>query len=96
MVVTARAGKNIPNLPRMAVDILSIPSMSAEVERVFSGARRTILWDRMQLGLKVIEQTECLKSFTRIRIKRDKAYIEECRALTTVIGNAQPDDIKVD
>jgi len=42
----------------------------------------------MQLGSKVIEQTECLKSFTRIRVKRDKAYIEECRALTAAINNA--------
>ena len=88
--------KTFLNLSRMAVDILSIPSMSAKVKRVFSGARRTISWDRMQLGSKAIEQTECLKSFTRIRIKRDKAYIEECRALTAVINNAQPDDIKVD
>jgi hAT family C-terminal dimerisation region len=88
--------KRFPNLSRMAVDILSVPSMSAEPERVFSGARRTISWDRMRLGSKVIEQTECLKSFTRIRVKRDKAYIEECRALTASINDAQPDDIEVE
>ncbi|KAF4334808.1 ribonuclease H [Fusarium beomiforme] len=35
-----------PRLSRMAVDILSIQAMSAEPERVFSGARRTISWDR--------------------------------------------------
>ena len=31
-----------PQLSQMAIDILSIPAMSDEPERVFSGARRTI------------------------------------------------------
>ena len=30
-----------------AIDILSIPAMSAEPERVFSGCRRTITWQRI-------------------------------------------------
>jgi hypothetical protein len=54
-----------PNLSRMAIDILSIPPMSAEAERIFSGARRTISWSRFRLGIKVVEQTECLKSWLR-------------------------------
>ena len=52
----------------MAIDILSIPSMSAEAERIFSGGRRTITWDRMQLGSGNIERTECLKSWLRSNI----------------------------
>jgi len=47
----------------MAIDISSIPPMSAEAERVFSGARRTISWDRISLGSTNIERTECLKSW---------------------------------
>jgi hypothetical protein len=35
-----------PRLSQMAIDILSIPAMSDEPERVFSGARRTISWSR--------------------------------------------------
>jgi hypothetical protein len=31
-----------PNLSRMAIDILSIPAMSAEPERLFSSAKITI------------------------------------------------------
>lgn len=53
----------------MAIDILSIPAMSAESERVFSGTRRTISWERMSLGAKVVEQTECLKSWIRQVVK---------------------------
>jgi len=49
----------------MAIDLLSIPAMSNEPERVFSGARRTISWDRMQLGRENIEKIECLKSWMR-------------------------------
>jgi hypothetical protein len=57
--------KDYPRLSKMAIDVLSIPSMSAEAERVFSGARRTISWDRMRLGSINIERTECLKSWLR-------------------------------
>ncbi|KAJ0140832.1 Protein PNS1 [Fusarium oxysporum f. sp. albedinis] len=49
----------------MAIDILSIPAMSADPERTFSGARRTISWDRMLLGASTIEKGECLKSWSR-------------------------------
>ena len=59
--LTRRA--DYPRLSQMAIDILSIPSMSAEAERVFSGARRTISWDRISLGSTNIERTECLKSW---------------------------------
>ena len=52
----------------MAIDILSIPAMSAEPERVFSGARRIISWERMQLGRDNIEKIECLKSWIRNNI----------------------------
>jgi len=45
----------------MAIDLLSIPAMSAEAERVFSGARRQISWSRASLGEDMIEKMECLK-----------------------------------
>ena len=40
-----------PRLSLMAIDILSILAMSDEPERIFSGARRTISWERSQLGI---------------------------------------------
>jgi hAT family C-terminal dimerisation region len=57
--------KRWPTLSKMAIDILSIPAMSAEPERVFSGARRTISWERMQFGEANICKVECLKSWLR-------------------------------
>ena len=45
----------------MAINILLILLMSDELERVFSGARRTVTWDRGQIEPETIEQRECLK-----------------------------------
>jgi hypothetical protein len=45
----------------MAMDILSIPAINDKLKRVFSGARRTTLWERAQLRVKNIEKVEYLK-----------------------------------
>jgi len=47
----------------MALNILSIPAMSAELERLFSGAKITIIDRRNQLGIESIQAIECLKSW---------------------------------
>jgi hypothetical protein len=57
--------KRWPRLARMALDILSIPAMSDEPERVFSGARRTVSWDRTQMTATTLEWVECLKHWKR-------------------------------
>jgi hypothetical protein len=49
----------------MAINILLIVLMSNEPERVFSGARRTVSWDRGQLEAETIEIWECLKYWKR-------------------------------
>ena len=54
-----------PRLSLMAIDILSIPAMSDEPERVFSGCRRTIPWDRASMLPETLEQRECLKHWIR-------------------------------
>jgi hypothetical protein len=45
--------------------------MSDELERVFSDRRRTIAWDRISLGLGIVEQTECMKSWIRSGILKE-------------------------
>ena len=50
-------------LSQITIDVLSISVMSAESEWVFSEACYTISWKRMQLKKKIIEKTECLKSW---------------------------------
>src|SRR5882757_1729129 len=43
----------------MALDILSIPAMSAEPERLFSGAKISITDRRNRLGISVGSSTHC-------------------------------------
>jgi hypothetical protein len=50
--------RRYPRFFRMAIDILSIPPMSDETERVFSGARRSIIWGRARLGPETIDVTD--------------------------------------
>lgn len=59
--------REYPNLGRLALDILSIPAMSAEPERLFSGAKITITDRRNRLESDTIEALECLKSWFGIR-----------------------------
>lgn len=47
----------------MALEILAVPAMSAEVERVFSSASLTITDRRNCLGEDTIEAIECQKSW---------------------------------
>jgi hypothetical protein len=48
-------------LRQMALDLLSIPAMSTEVERVFSSAKRLITGDRNRLQDNTIEVLQLLK-----------------------------------
>ena len=49
----------------MAIDILSIPSESAEPERAFSGARRTASWDRLRISCRNLEKVECIGNWLK-------------------------------
>jgi hypothetical protein len=67
--------RTYPQLAKMAIDVLSAPAMSAEDERVFSGARRTITWTRAKLEGPMIEQLECVKHWQRTGLV-DEQFIE--------------------
>ena len=49
----------------MAFDYLIIPAMSAEPERVFSGAKITLSDRRCRMGDDALEALECLQSWQR-------------------------------
>ena len=52
----------------MAINIFSIPAISDNPERVFSGARRMISWERARLGVVMIKKLECLKNWIKAGI----------------------------
>ena len=47
----------------MALDILSIPAMSADIERLFSSAKLILLIQRQNMDAKSLEVLQCLKSW---------------------------------
>jgi hAT family protein len=59
--------RDYPNLSRMALDILSIPAMSASIERLFSSANITVSDRRNRLTPDTIEMIESLKSWQKIK-----------------------------
>lgn len=59
--------RDFPNLSRMALDVLSVPAMSASVERLFSSAKLTVTDSRNSLNIGSIEAIECLKSWRKIK-----------------------------
>lgn len=54
-----------PNLQQFAIDVFTIPPMSAEPERLFSGGRRTVSWTRCRLSAFTIEMLECVKHWIK-------------------------------
>jgi hypothetical protein len=52
-----------PRLSQLAIEVLSIPGMSDKPERVFSGARHRVPWDRTRTSPQILEETECLKDW---------------------------------
>ena len=54
-----------PQLSSWAVEVLSIPSMSDKPERIFSGGRRTVSWDKTSMTAATLEQLECGRDWKR-------------------------------
>jgi hAT family C-terminal dimerisation region len=81
---------SFPNLSRLALDILSIPAMSADPERLFSSTKLLISYLRNKLGMDIIEAFKCLKSWYRI-----KGWEGEFKYLEEVIG-AEVEKMEVD
>ena len=56
-----------PNLSKMAINVLLIPTMSANVERLFSSAGLMLSNRRNRMETKLLEALECLKSWLKIK-----------------------------
>jgi len=55
-----------PHLSRMALDLLTIPAMSADAERIFSGCRLQMSHRRNRMSIKTLEALELLKSWMNL------------------------------
>ena len=59
----------------MAINILLILAISDKPKRVFLGARRTVLWERVQMEAKNLKRVECLKHWKRSSISDERLKI---------------------
>jgi hypothetical protein len=64
-------------LCRRALDLLSIPAMSSEIERIFSTTKRLIIADRNQLNPETIEHLTLLKYWYQNDIVKEKSIALE-------------------
>ncbi len=55
----------------MALDLLSIPAMSSDPERLFSRAKITVTDRRNKLRIEVIQALKCIKSWLKIIESQD-------------------------
>ena len=55
------AKANWPRLSLITINILLIPLISNEPERIFLGAYYIVSWDRRQIEPEIIKIRECLK-----------------------------------
>lgn len=60
--------KRWPCLSAMAIELLSIPAMSSEVERSFSSAKLTVSPQRNRLHASTIEAIECIRSWNKSKL----------------------------
>jgi hypothetical protein len=63
--------KRWPQLSSWAIRILSIPSMSDKPERIFSGSRRTVSWEKTAMTATTLEQLECTRDWKRGNLLND-------------------------
>lgn len=56
-----------PHLSQLALEILSIPAMSAEPERLFSATKLILSDCRNRLSMQLIEALACLKSWFKLK-----------------------------
>ena len=64
--------KTYPTLYKIALDFLSIPATSCECERAFSGARRTVTFERNSLSGSTIEALQLQKDWLKKGIIRSE------------------------
>ena len=58
---------NYPDLAKMAYDMHSILAISAECKRIFSSTKLLISDLQGQMGDDIIEASECLKSWSKLK-----------------------------
>ena len=88
-----------PRLHHMAIDILSIPPLSDDIERAFSGVRRTTTWTRGALHMDTVEIQECLCNWIANELIHDNPEVlEKAMAVAeaaTAVAMTGDDEVRI-
>jgi hypothetical protein len=64
--IEERQKQDFPNLLRIALNILSIPAIAADPERLFSSVGLTVTDCRNYLLIELIKALKCIKSWVKL------------------------------
>lgn len=85
-----------PILAQLALNLLSIPAMAAEDERVFSSTGKLITADRNQLDENSIEAVECLRHWYRARKpSKRKRQSSQHHIVANRMRSPHPDEMRL-
>ena len=74
-----------PRLYHIAIDILSIPLLSDDIERAFSGVQRSTPWERGRLHMDTVEIQELLCNWIKNRLLQVDPYTTEILGAATAV-----------
>ena len=80
----------------MAIDILSIPPLSDDIERAFSGVRRSTPWERGRLHMDTVEVQELLCNWHKNGLLQEDPYTVEILSAATAVVTAAAERQHID
>jgi hypothetical protein len=82
-----------PRLSQLAIEVLSIPGMSDKPERVFSGSRRRVPWDRARTTPQILEASECAKDWAVSKYRLNCSLIDALFIFISAYDQDTIDDV---
>ena len=66
-----------PSLSKLALDVLSIPALSCECERLFSELGDLLEPRQRRLGLQLLAAIQCVRRWQRAGLRGDNEVVKE-------------------
>ena len=87
-----RQRSRYPYLHRYALDLLSVPAQSSEIERVFSECKASLTQQRNRMEIATLEQVQQMRSWLRCARNADEQLIDTLPSLAPDEGDGEGED----
>ena len=84
-----RQRSRYPHLHRYALDLLSVPAQSSEIERVFSECKASLIQQRNRMEIATLEQIQQMRSWLRCARNADGQLIDALPSLAPDEGDGE-------